>query len=52
MVRLYDEVESKPKIKALGYEKGMCVLFLGYEGLAEMVALDPDKLLNRGVLGL
>jgi alkyldihydroxyacetonephosphate synthase len=43
VVRLYDEVESKPKIKALGYEKGMCVLFLGYEGLKEMVELERKK---------
>jgi len=43
VVRLYDEHESAPKVEALGYEKGKCVLFLGYEGLSEMVALERKK---------
>ena len=43
VVRLYDEVESEPKIKKLAYEKGMCVLFLVYEGLEEIVEIERKK---------
>ena len=43
VVRLYDEQESISKIEALGYEKGRCVLFLGYEGMEEIVEIERNK---------
>jgi alkyldihydroxyacetonephosphate synthase len=40
VVRLYDEDEAAHKLEALGYPSDRALLFLGYEGLSEMVDLE------------
>lgn len=40
VIRLYDHVESIPKIRKYGFEEGYSFLVVGYEGLTEQVALE------------
>lgn len=42
VVRLYDEVESIPKLAEFNYDKGLVLLILGYEGLAKQVDLERE----------
>jgi alkyldihydroxyacetonephosphate synthase len=46
VVRLYDEVEAVHRIELMGVEKGQSLLYLGYEGFVEMVALE-QKISNQ-----
>jgi len=40
VIRLYDHVESIPKIEKHGYERGYSMLIMGYEGLKEQVEVE------------
>jgi len=40
VIRLYDDVESRPKLEKYGFEKGYSFLVVGYEGLTEQVELE------------
>ncbi len=40
VIRLYDHVESVPKIRKYGFEEGYSFLVVGYEGLTEQVELE------------
>lgn len=42
VIRLYDEEEAIPRLEKFGYDKGLVILIVGYEGLTKQVDLERE----------